>query len=50
MHFYRWKKDENGKVIEDKSSGKPLLQFIAIIRGDSGEWAIPGVSNNVANQ
>ena len=25
------------------ASGKPILQFIAIQRRDSGEWAIPGV-------
>lgn len=37
----RWKKSENGHVFHTKSS-KPILQFIAIQRQDSGEWALPG--------
>lgn len=37
----RWKKSENGHVLHKKSS-KPILQFVAIQRQDSREWALPG--------
>uniref|UniRef100_H2ZBV6 Nudix hydrolase domain-containing protein n=1 Tax=Ciona savignyi TaxID=51511 RepID=H2ZBV6_CIOSA len=36
----RWERDETGTVI--KIHGKPVLQFVAICRNDTGEWAIPG--------
>jgi ADP-ribose pyrophosphatase len=36
----RWKKDSKGKVV--KRDGKPVLQFVAIERKDTKEWAIPG--------
>eukprot|EP00794_Sanderia_malayensis_P014266 gene14266-15753_t len=36
----RWKLDDKGnKVMKD---GKPVLEFVAIQRRDSDEWAIPG--------
>ena len=38
----RWKRDNAGIVEVDKQTGKPVLQFVAIQRRDSGEWAIPG--------
>jgi len=40
----RWKRDNKGnKILEGTPpSQKPVLQFIAIQRADSGEWAIPG--------
>ena len=38
----RWKRDENGNIILD-SKDKPILQFVAIQRADTKEWAIPGV-------
>ncbi|KFD55720.1 hypothetical protein M513_03468 [Trichuris suis] len=38
----RWKRDENGKIEKNNISGKPLLQFLAIVRRDTGEFAIPG--------
>ncbi|KYM94301.1 PREDICTED: ADP-ribose pyrophosphatase, mitochondrial [Cyphomyrmex costatus] len=38
----RWKRDNMGIVEVDKQTGKPVLQFVAIQRRDSGEWAIPG--------
>lgn len=38
----RWKRDDTGVVEVDRSTGKRILQFIAIQRRDSGEWAIPG--------
>lgn len=44
-YFHRWKRDPKGKVMTDIKTKKPLLEFIAIQRRDSGEWAIPGVSN-----
>lgn len=37
----RWKKSNNEYVF-DKNSGKPILQFVAIQREDSSEWALPG--------
>ena len=37
----RWKTDSNGeRVMVD---GKPCLEFVAIKRKDTGEWALPGV-------
>ncbi|XP_034171459.1 ADP-ribose pyrophosphatase, mitochondrial [Osmia lignaria lignaria] len=38
----RWKRNATGATIIDKNSEKPILQFVAIQRRDSGEWAIPG--------
>lgn len=37
----RWKK-KNGTIQEHPKSKKRILQFIAIKRADSGEWALPG--------
>lgn len=39
----RWKRDEFGNRIIG-NNGLFILQFVAIKRKDSGEWAIPGVS------
>lgn len=36
----RWKHDEQGN--RSFTDGKPVLEFVAIKRKDSGEWAIPG--------
>ncbi|ELU07292.1 hypothetical protein CAPTEDRAFT_36208, partial [Capitella teleta] len=38
----RWKRDCRGNQVKEGISGKPILQFVAIQRRDSGEWAIPG--------
>ncbi|XP_012226821.2 ADP-ribose pyrophosphatase, mitochondrial [Linepithema humile] len=38
----RWKRDNTGAVEVDRHTGKRVLQFVAIQRRDSGEWAIPG--------
>ncbi|CAN7997488.1 unnamed protein product, partial [Ixodes hexagonus] len=38
----RWKKDAKGKVVINDDTQRPVLQFVAIARRDSGEWAIPG--------
>jgi ADP-ribose pyrophosphatase len=41
----RWKTDSKGeRVMVD---GKPCLEFVAIKRKDTGEWAIPGVRMGV---
>lgn len=37
----RWKIFEKKQIFHEES-GKPILQFVAIQRKDSGEWAIPG--------
>ncbi|XP_028168488.1 ADP-ribose pyrophosphatase, mitochondrial isoform X1 [Ostrinia furnacalis] len=37
----RWKRLDSGDI-ETDSSNKPILQFVAIRRRDSGEWALPG--------
>uniref|UniRef100_A0A914W6S8 Nudix hydrolase domain-containing protein n=1 Tax=Plectus sambesii TaxID=2011161 RepID=A0A914W6S8_9BILA len=38
----RWKRDDNDKKVTSEASGKPILQFVAILRGDVKQWAIPG--------
>lgn len=37
----RWKKDSKGARVV--VNGKPRLEFVAIKRRDTGEWALPGV-------
>ena len=45
VNFYlRWKKYDNKQKIVDLVSKKPILQFVAIQRADTKEWALPGVS------
>ena len=42
--YYRWKRnDADGEVVKNTETNKPILQFVAIVRRDSGVWAIPGV-------
>lgn len=41
--IYRWKLDKNGSIVKDSKTNKPILQFVAIQRTDTNEWAIPGV-------
>ena len=39
----KWKIDESTKNrIIDSVSGKPILMFVAILRKNDNEWAIPG--------
>lgn len=38
----RWKRDDTGAKVVHKLSGKNILEFVAIMRRDCGEWAIPG--------
>nr|CAB3267285.1 transient receptor potential cation channel subfamily M member 2-like [Phallusia mammillata] len=44
----RWKHDTSGNKVIHQLSKKPILQFVAIQRRDTKEWAIPGgmVDNN----
>lgn len=37
----RWKR-QGESILNHKTSGNPILQFVAIERKDCGEWAIPG--------
>lgn len=41
----RWKRDENNQIIRHAVTNRPILQFVAIQRRDTKEWAIPGVIN-----
>ena len=41
----RWKRSQEGKIISDEETNKPILQFVSIQRRDTGEWAIPGGKN-----
>ena len=42
MEFvFRWRRDGNGSII--LKNDKPLLEFVAITRKDTGDVAIPGV-------
>ncbi|XP_047141190.1 TATA element modulatory factor isoform X1 [Hydra vulgaris] len=36
----RWGRSSNGSIV--KHCGRPVLEFVAIQRKDSGQWAIPG--------
>ncbi|GLG93996.1 ADP-ribose pyrophosphatase, mitochondrial [Gryllus bimaculatus] len=38
----RWKRISQGAVVIHPKSKKKILQFVAIQRRDSGEWALPG--------
>lgn len=38
----KWKINGQGEKVSHSKTGQPILQFIAIQRKDSGEWAIPG--------
>merc|ERR1712055_20452 len=38
----RWKREEGGQVVSDAETGKQVLEFVAIQRKDTGDWAIPG--------
>ena len=37
----RWRRDQSGKRVEGVT-GAAILEFVAIKRKDTGEWAIPG--------
>ncbi|KAF4521174.1 hypothetical protein B566_EDAN010636 [Ephemera danica] len=38
----RWKRDESGEIEKHGVTLLPIIQFVAILRGDCGEWALPG--------
>ncbi|KAH8408116.1 hypothetical protein KR222_008986 [Zaprionus bogoriensis] len=38
----RWKRDAQGQIVCDASSGKHIIQMVAIQRADNKLWAIPG--------
>jgi ADP-ribose pyrophosphatase len=38
----RWKRNDAGNIVKDPHTGRSILQFIAIQRRDTKEWAIPG--------
>jgi ADP-ribose pyrophosphatase len=38
----RWKRGKSHEVVLNLDTQKPILQFVAIQRQDTGEWAIPG--------
>lgn len=37
----RWARNDDNEVVTD-TDGKPVMQFVAIKRADTGEWALPG--------
>ena len=39
----RWERDADGQVVHIKD--KPVLEFVAILRRSSDDWAIPGVGH-----
>ena len=39
----RWKRDNDGQVV--MVNEKPKLEFVAVKRKDTGDWALPGVSS-----
>ncbi|XP_017876910.1 ADP-ribose pyrophosphatase, mitochondrial [Ceratina calcarata] len=38
----RWKRDAQGVIEKNEDTKRPILQFVAIKRRDTGAWAIPG--------
>jgi len=38
----RWKRDENNQRIKHNRTGRPILEFVCILRKDTREYAIPG--------
>ena len=38
----RWKRDENNQRIKHQRTGRPILEFVCILRKDTREYAIPG--------
>jgi len=47
--FFSWKRDANGSIIYRRMNAndlsKPVLEFVAIQRHDTKQWALPGVRN-----
>ncbi|XP_054168495.1 ADP-ribose pyrophosphatase, mitochondrial-like [Oppia nitens] len=38
----QWKRDLNNRIQIHETTNKPILEFVAIKRRDTGQWAIPG--------
>ena len=38
----KWKRHPDGILIHDSVSQRPILQFLAVFRKDTAEWALPG--------
>ena len=38
----RWQSGPGGSRVQHELSGRPVLEFVCIQRGDSGVWALPG--------
>ncbi|PSN41282.1 ADP-ribose pyrophosphatase [Blattella germanica] len=38
----RWKRNDSNEKVQHSETKKSILQFVAIQRRDTGEWAIPG--------
>ena len=49
-----WSRDGNGSIIYPQQNGlvssKPLLEFVAIQRKDTKQWALPGVSDRARSR
>ena len=37
-----WKRNERGGIV--RHNDLPVLEFVAVQRKDTGQWALPGVS------
>jgi hypothetical protein len=48
----RWKRNEKGEKVLNQATNLPILQFVAVQRRDTKEWAIPGVKfhNNIKSK
>ena len=38
----RWKRNKKGEIVRSQNTNKQILQFVAIQRKDTNEWAVPG--------
>ncbi len=43
FYCFSWKREKNGKIEVNSETNKQILEFVCIKRGDTDEWAIPGV-------
>ena len=40
--LFSWKRDEEGDLVKDPETKRPILMFVSVQRKDTKEWAIPG--------
>jgi hypothetical protein len=49
-----WLRDENGSIVHRQNNThdrlKPVLEFVAILRHDTKQWALPGVRKTIHNR